>query len=57
MGGVAWLVVHAVGDATGSGAIVRLLAGVLAGVVVYGAAVLFLRVEEVDSLRRRLRRA
>jgi putative peptidoglycan lipid II flippase len=57
MGGVAWLVVHAVGDATGSGAIVRLLAGVLAGVVVFGAAVLFLRVEEVDSLRRRLRRA
>ena len=56
MGGVAWLAVHAVGEPTGSGAIVRLLAGVLAGLVVYGAAVLFLKVDEVDSLRKRLRR-
>ena len=56
MGGVAWLVVHAVGEPTGSGAIVRLLAGVVAGLLVFGAAVLLLRVEEVDSLRKRLQR-
>ena len=56
MGAVVWLVVHAVGEPTGSGAIVRLLAGVASGVVVFGAAVLVLRVQEVEALRRRLRR-
>jgi hypothetical protein len=57
MAGVVWVVVHAVGEPTGSGAIVRLLAGVVAGIVVFGVAVLALRVEEVEALRRRLRRA
>jgi putative peptidoglycan lipid II flippase len=57
MGAVAWLAVHAVGAPSGSGAIVRLLAGVVAGLVVFGAAVLLLRVDEVDAVRKRLRRA
>ena len=57
MGGVVWLVVHAVGEPTGPGAIARLAAGVVTGVVVFGASALALRVEEVDTLRRRLRRA
>jgi len=56
MGGVAWLAVHAVGEQSGSGAIVRLLAGVVAGVVVFAAAVLLLRVDEVKGLRDRVRR-
>ena len=57
MGGLTWIVVHAVGDPTGSGALVRLAAGVVTGVVVFAVAVLVLRVEEVEALRNRLRRA
>ena len=57
MGGLVWMVVHAVGDPSGSGAIARLVAGVVTGVVVFGVAVLALRVDEVETLRKRLRRA
>jgi putative peptidoglycan lipid II flippase len=57
MGLVVWLASRAVGSPTGGGAIVRMVVGVLVGVIVYGGGVLLLRVEEVDALRRRLRRA
>lgn len=56
MGTAAWVAVHAVGDPSGSGAIVRLVAGVAAGVAVFVAAVMLLRVDEVRSLRRRVGR-
>jgi putative peptidoglycan lipid II flippase len=57
MGSVVWWVTRAVGSPTGSGAILRLVLGVVVGIVVYGAGVLLLRVEEIDALRRRFRRA
>jgi putative peptidoglycan lipid II flippase len=57
MGVAAYLASRAVGSPTGSGAVVRLIVGVVVGVVVYGACLLALRVEEVDALRSRLRRS
>ena len=56
MGAVVWVVIHAVGSPAGTGAIVRLVVGVSAGVVVFTVAALALRIEELDGLRRRLHR-
>ena len=56
MGVVTWGASRAVGSPTGGGAVVRLVVGVLVGVVVYGAGLLLLRVEEVDWVRSRLLR-
>ena len=57
MGIAAYIASRAVGSPTGSGAVVRLIVGVVVGVVVYGVCLLALRVEEVDALRSRLRRS
>jgi hypothetical protein len=51
-----WVAVHAVGSPSGTGVIVRLLVGVLVGVVVFGIGVIVLRVDEISSLRARLAR-
>jgi putative peptidoglycan lipid II flippase len=56
MGVAAYVASRAVGSPTGGGAVVRLIVGVLVGVVVYGVCLLLLRVEEVDALRRRFSR-
>jgi putative peptidoglycan lipid II flippase len=56
MGLVTWAVTRSIGSPTGGGAIVRLVVGILVGVVVYGACLLLLRVEEVSALRTRLLR-
>ena len=56
MGVVVWAVSSSVGSATGSGALVRCVAGVLAGGVVYFGMLMLLRSEDVDGLTRRLRR-
>jgi putative peptidoglycan lipid II flippase len=53
MGVVTYVLTRGIGSPTGSGALVRLIVGVLVGVVVYGGCLLALRVEEVDALRRR----
>jgi putative peptidoglycan lipid II flippase len=55
MGVAAYLASRAVGSPSGGGAVVRLVVGVVVGVVVYGTCLLALRVEEVDALRNRLR--
>jgi putative peptidoglycan lipid II flippase len=55
MGIAAYLASRAVGSPTGGGAVVRLVVGVVVGVVVYGACLLAFRVEEIDALRDRLR--
>jgi putative peptidoglycan lipid II flippase len=55
MGIAAYLASRAVGSPTGGGAVVRLIVGVVVGVVVYGACLLAFRVEEIDALRDRLR--
>jgi len=51
------LVAHRVGSDQGGGALVRTVAGVGVGLVVFGVTVVALRTEEVDALRTRLRRA
>jgi putative peptidoglycan lipid II flippase len=55
MAGAVWLTTRVVGDDSGSGALLQTVAGVLVGVVVYGGALLALRVPEVVELRERLR--
>jgi putative peptidoglycan lipid II flippase len=55
MGVAAYLASRVVGSPTGGGAVVRLVVGVVVGVVVYGACLLAFRVEEIDALRDRLR--
>jgi putative peptidoglycan lipid II flippase len=56
MGAVVWAASRAVGSPSGGGAIVRMVVGVVVGIVVYGGGVLLLRVEEVHGLRERLLR-
>jgi putative peptidoglycan lipid II flippase len=55
MGVAAYIASRAVGSPTGAGAVVRLIVGVVVGVVVYGVCLLAFRVEEVEALRDRLR--
>jgi hypothetical protein len=57
MGVAVWFAAHAVGSATGAGALLRLVVGTAVGVAVYGAAVVVLRVDELVALvgRRRPR--
>jgi putative peptidoglycan lipid II flippase len=54
MAAAVWLVTRAVGDDTGSGALVRTVVGVVVGLVVYAGALLALRVPEVVEVRERL---
>ncbi|MFM7684484.1 MAG: murein biosynthesis integral membrane protein MurJ [Actinomycetota bacterium] len=51
-----WPVARAVGSNVGAGAVLRVVAGTLTGVVVYLAALVALRTPEVAQLRRRLLR-
>jgi len=55
MAGAVWATTQVVGDDSGSGAVVRTLAGVAVGVVVYGLALVTLRVPEAVDLLERLR--
>jgi putative peptidoglycan lipid II flippase len=55
-GEVAWLLSQSVGSDSGSGALLRVVVGVIAGAVTYVALLVFLRVPEVSELRRRLSR-
>jgi len=57
MAGCAYVASRAVGSPSGGGAVVRLVVGVVVGVVVYGAVALVLRVDELSGLRRRLLRS
>ncbi len=57
MGLVTWVVTRSIGSPVGSGALVRLAVGVAVGMVVYGCLLLLLRVEEIEWVRDRLRRA
>lgn len=54
MGEMVWLVTTNIGANTGTGAVVRLVAGSLTGIVVYLVALLAMRVPEVDAVRRRI---
>ena len=54
MGGSVWFASRHVGSAAGTGALVRVIVGVLVGIVVFGAGVVILRVDEVRSVRQRL---
>jgi putative peptidoglycan lipid II flippase len=56
MGVVTYVVTRAIGSPESGGAVVRLAIGVLVGVLVYGAGLLVLRVDEVSALRSRLLR-
>jgi hypothetical protein len=51
-----WLVARNVGTNAGAGAVIRVAAGTVTGVVVYLAALVALRTPEVAQLRRRLLR-
>lgn len=57
MAAVVWPVSRAVGADSGNRALARTAAGVVTGAVVYGIALLVLRVDEVAALRARLTRA
>jgi putative peptidoglycan lipid II flippase len=57
MGAAVAVVASQVGSNEGTGAMVRTGAGVVVGVVVFAVGAVALRVEEVDALRSRLRRA
>jgi len=54
MAAAVWVSSQAVGDDSGSGAVLRTVVGVLVGLVVYGGALVALRVPEVIELRERL---
>jgi len=56
MAGAVWVVTRAVGADRGGGAVTRVVVGVLVGAVVYAAAVLVLRVDDLRGLRERLLR-
>jgi hypothetical protein len=56
MGLVAWSASRSVGSATGGGAAVRLVAGVVMGVAMFGGLVRLLHVEEAQGLRTRFLR-
>ncbi|MEO7557380.1 MAG: murein biosynthesis integral membrane protein MurJ [Acidimicrobiales bacterium] len=56
MGAAVWASTRAIGAESGGGAIVRIVAAVVVGAVVYGAAALVLRVEDVRTAVARLRR-
>ena len=56
-GEVTWLVSQTVGGDTGSGALVRVVVGVVAGAITYIALLAFLRVPEAGQLQRRVARA
>jgi putative peptidoglycan lipid II flippase len=51
-----WVVARLVGDNSGAGAVVRILAGTIVGVIVYPAMLLALRAPELDQLRARFAR-
>jgi putative peptidoglycan lipid II flippase len=55
-GEVAWLLSQSVGSDSGSGALLRVVVGVVSGAATYVALLVFLRVPEVSELRRRLTR-
>ena len=55
MAEVVWFVVRAVGSNAGQGALVRLVAGTIVGIVVYVGVLIALRAPELDALLRRLR--
>jgi len=55
MAGVVWLIVQTVGSESGSGALLQVGAAVVAGVAVYAAALLLLRVDDVTELVAQLR--
>ena len=55
MAAAVWLTTQVVGDDSGTGAVVQTVVGVLVGLVVYGVALIALRVPEVVELRERLR--
>jgi putative peptidoglycan lipid II flippase len=55
-GEVAWLASQTVGSDSGSGALLRVVTGFLAGAITYVALLLFLRVPEVSEVWRRLTR-
>ncbi|MEM9748217.1 MAG: murein biosynthesis integral membrane protein MurJ [Actinomycetota bacterium] len=56
MGEVVWLVARSVGGNVGLDAVVRLVAGSVVGVVVYGALLVAMGAPELDAVRRRLSR-
>jgi len=56
MGVAVWAVASVVGTPSGTGALVRCLAGVLAGAIVYFGVLVALRSDDVEGLTRRLRR-
>jgi putative peptidoglycan lipid II flippase len=54
-GEVTWLVSQTVGGDTGTGALVRVMVGVVVGAITYVVLLAFLRVPEVGELQRRVR--
>ena len=54
MGEAVWIIARLVGTNTGGGALARLLAGTVVGIVVYGALLTAMGAPELDALRRRL---
>jgi putative peptidoglycan lipid II flippase len=56
MAEVVWVVVRALGSNTGAGAVARVVAGVLAGIVTYFGTLLLLRAPELTAAKRFLPR-
>ncbi|MEY2461340.1 MAG: putative peptidoglycan lipid flippase, partial [Acidimicrobiaceae bacterium] len=56
MAGAVWFATRAVGSDHGTGAVTRVVVGVLVGTVVYAVAALALRVDDLRGLRDRLLR-
>ena len=54
MGGIVWILTRFVGDSHGSGAIAQLAVCVPAGALVYGAATVLLKIEDIAAITGRL---
>ena len=54
MGEAVWFVARALGANTGGGALLRLSAGAVVGVLVYAGLLALMGAPELDALRRRL---
>jgi putative peptidoglycan lipid II flippase len=55
MAELVWLTARAVGDNSGTGAVARVLAGTVVGIVVYLLVLVLLRAPELEAARRRIR--